>query len=45
MSEYQSLSPESIWASIKFQDGLSRLLSTHGKRKAWLDRLARAGIY
>lgn len=29
----------------EFQRGLSRLLSTHGKRKAWLDRLTRAGLY
>lgn len=31
--------------SQEFADGLTCLLSRHGKRKAWLDRLRRAGLY
>lgn len=29
----------------EFRRGLVRLLSTHGKRKAWLERLRQAGLY
>jgi hypothetical protein len=29
---------------VEFQAGLEKLLSVHGKRGAWMKRLAKAGI-